>query len=110
MKQEENTSSNPKISLNDFSSFHFFNDTTEVSENSFDSTPEDESPSSFLPSNPQAQEDPSLLQFDFLQDDPTDTPNFPTRSLIGSFSTFSSIKQYPSYYTNQSNYIKQYII
>ena len=32
MKQEENTSSNPKISLNDFSSFHFFNDTTEVSE------------------------------------------------------------------------------
>ena len=32
MKQEENTSSNPKISLKDFSSFHFFNDTTEVSE------------------------------------------------------------------------------
>ena len=89
MKQEENTPSNQKIYLNDFSSYHFFNDTAEVSENSFD-TPEDEpqSPSTLLPSSDQPQED--LLQFDFLKYDPNDTPNPLSRSSIGSFSTFSS--------------------
>lgn len=111
MKQEENTPSNQKIYLNDFSSYHFFNDTAEVSENSFDSTPEDEpqSPSTLLPSSNQPQED--LLQFDFLKDDPNDTPNPLSRSSIGSFSTFSSFtpnstfKQYQPYYPNQSKFL-----
>ena len=124
MKNEENATKN-KIALNDFSSYHFFNDTSEVNENgenSIDSQDEeDQSPNSLLPSNQTHKDfqDPSLFKFDFLNDEPSDKPNktIPNRGSIGSFSTFSSInhnsmqnsssmfKQFPNYYSSQTQYL-----
>ena len=124
MKNEENATKN-KITLNDFSSYHFFNDTSEVNENgenSIDSQgEEDQSPNSLLPSNQTHKDfqDPSLFKFDFLNDEPSDKPNktIPNRGSMGSFSTFSSInhnsmqnsssmfKQFPNYYSSQTQYL-----